>query len=225
MLPRKYFIFFYLHLKIYLTLDPTIDVFLKIFRNSQNGHLTLHLWTAASEYKYLSLREKCPHSEFFWSVFGMNTESYVVSLCIQSECGKIQTRKINKDTFYTVYINLHRLTQPRKSLNCMLATHKFVNLQLASLLACNSQLAVSQIRNLLAGNMIDQQLVDSHLATRWFITLNLLACTPTIIELKLLRHLAKRWQLKEVFYRNNVLKSFAKFMQKHLYRSFFLINC
>ena len=35
--------------------------------------------------------------------FGMNTERYGVSLCIQSECGKIRTRRNpNKNTFHTV---------------------------------------------------------------------------------------------------------------------------
>ena len=35
--------------------------------------------------------------------FGLNTERYGVSLCIQSECGKIQTGKTpNTDTFHAV---------------------------------------------------------------------------------------------------------------------------
>ena len=50
-----------------------------------------------------SIRKKCPYSEFFcsvFSVFGLNTERYEVSLSIQSEYGKMQTRKTtNKDTF------------------------------------------------------------------------------------------------------------------------------
>ena len=37
----------------------------------------------------LPLREKCPY--FF--TFGQNTERYSVSLRIQSECGKIRSRK------------------------------------------------------------------------------------------------------------------------------------
>ena len=37
------------------------------------------------------LLDKCPYSEFFWSVFS----------CIQSECGKIRTRNTpNMDTVY-----------------------------------------------------------------------------------------------------------------------------
>ena len=40
----------------------------------------------------------CPH----FPTFGLNTERYGVSLRIQSECGKIQTRKTrNTDTFHT----------------------------------------------------------------------------------------------------------------------------
>ena len=53
-----------------------------------------------------TLREKCPYLEFFWSVFpafGLNTEIYGVSLCIQSECEKIRTRETpNTDTFYAL---------------------------------------------------------------------------------------------------------------------------
>ena len=45
-----------------------------------------------------TIREKCPYSEFFWSVF-----SDCVSLRIQSECRKIRTRKTpNTDTFHAV---------------------------------------------------------------------------------------------------------------------------
>ena len=46
----------------------------------------------------LALREKCPYPEFFWSVFS----------CIQSECGKILSRKTpNTDTFYAVLLTLN----------------------------------------------------------------------------------------------------------------------
>ena len=45
--------------------------------------------------KQHSLREKCPYSKFFWSIFSR----------IPSECGKIPTRKTpNKDTFLAVII-------------------------------------------------------------------------------------------------------------------------
>ena len=58
----------------------------------------MHFWT---------LREKCPYSELFWSVvFRIQTEyeKHSVSLRIQSECGKVQTRITpNTDTFYAVW--------------------------------------------------------------------------------------------------------------------------
>ena len=60
----------------------------------------------------VTLRKKCPHSEFFWSVFfptfGLNTERFRVSLSIQPECGKIRTRKTpNTDIFYAVWVCLN----------------------------------------------------------------------------------------------------------------------
>ena len=55
----------------------------------------------------ISLREKCPYSELFWPVFSRIRTEYreiLVSLRIQSECGKIRTRIIpSTDTFYAVY--------------------------------------------------------------------------------------------------------------------------
>ena len=49
-----------------------------------------------------TLREKCPYSELFWSVF-----SRIVSLRIHSECGKIRTRiTSNTDTFYEETIEI-----------------------------------------------------------------------------------------------------------------------
>ena len=46
----------------------------------------------------------------YLSLFGLNTERYKVSLRIQSECGKIWTRKTpNKDTFYAVEVLIHSL--------------------------------------------------------------------------------------------------------------------
>ena len=42
----------------------------------------------------------------YFHVFELNRMSYTISLCIQSKCGKIRTRKIpNKDTFHTVEAN------------------------------------------------------------------------------------------------------------------------
>ena len=53
----------------------------------------------------VTLREKCiwsfsgPH----FPAFGLNTERYGVSLCIQSKCGKVRTRKTpNTNTFHAV---------------------------------------------------------------------------------------------------------------------------
>ena len=54
-----------------------------------------------------TLPEKCPYSEFFWPVFSRIRTEYGarVSVRIQSECGKIRTRKIpnsNTGTFHAV---------------------------------------------------------------------------------------------------------------------------
>ena len=44
---------------------------------------------------------KCPDSGKYFPAFGLNTDRYVVSLRIQSECGKILTGKTpNKDTLH-----------------------------------------------------------------------------------------------------------------------------
>ena len=49
-------------------------------------------------FRLISLYEKCPYSEFFWSVFSR----------VQSECGKIRTRKLRIQhfsyTFQAVFI-------------------------------------------------------------------------------------------------------------------------
>ena len=53
-----------------------------------------------------ALREKCPLSEFLWSVFSRIRNDYGeirVSPCIQSEYGRIRIRKTpNTDTFHAV---------------------------------------------------------------------------------------------------------------------------
>ena len=50
-------------------------------------------------FQYNTLRESCPYSEFFWSAFFCIRTEYSVSLCIQSECSKMRTRKTpNTDT-------------------------------------------------------------------------------------------------------------------------------
>ena len=57
----------------------------------------------------IALRKKCSYSELFWSAFsvlGLNTEKYSVSLRVQSECGKIRTRVTpNTGTFYTLLLS------------------------------------------------------------------------------------------------------------------------
>ena len=66
-----------------------------------------------------ALPEKCPYLEFFWSVFSRIWIEYGVSLRIQSECGKTQTRKTpNKDTFHAV-MNSKRISQEK---NCEINT-------------------------------------------------------------------------------------------------------
>ena len=50
-----------------------------------------------------TLREKCLYSEFFWSVFPHIRTEYGKIRRIQSECGKIRSRKTpNTDTFHTI---------------------------------------------------------------------------------------------------------------------------
>ena len=72
----------------------------------------------------LSLCEKCPYWELFWSAFSHIRNEYVeISLRIQSECGKMQTRITpNTDTFYAVLsawctlkgdVNLNKLAAGR----------------------------------------------------------------------------------------------------------------
>ena len=70
-------------------IDPTPFLF------SFSGHQTLKGWIT----QLLTLREKCPYSGFFWSVF------YFVFLRIQSKCEKIRTRKTpNTDIFHAVLV-------------------------------------------------------------------------------------------------------------------------
>ena len=58
---------------------------------------------------WFSLRENCPYSELFWSVFshiGLTTERYSVSHQVQSEWGKIRTRITpNTYSFYALFIS------------------------------------------------------------------------------------------------------------------------
>ena len=49
--------------------------------------------------KKFALREKCPNTEYFpglyFPILGLNTKIYFKNLSIQSEYGKIRTRKIS----------------------------------------------------------------------------------------------------------------------------------
>ena len=50
-------------------------------------------------FKWLARGRRCPYSKFFWSVFSHIWSEYGVNLRIQSECGKMRTRRIpNTDT-------------------------------------------------------------------------------------------------------------------------------
>ena len=57
-------------------------------------------------FRYVSLGENCPCSKIYcpyFPAFGLNAERFGVSLCIQSEYGKIWTWKTqNTDTFHAV---------------------------------------------------------------------------------------------------------------------------
>ena len=51
----------------------------------------------------VTLREKCPYSELFWSAFSRIR----AALSIQSEYGKMWTRITpNKDTFYALLVSV-----------------------------------------------------------------------------------------------------------------------
>ena len=70
-----------------------------IWSSTMKFHLFLIHWNILINlkcwfwYKYFTLREKCPYSEFFWSVFSR----------VQFKCRKIRTTKTpNKDTFHAV---------------------------------------------------------------------------------------------------------------------------
>ena len=61
----------------------------------------------------------------YFPAFGLNTERCRVSLCIQSECGKIRTCKTrNTDTFHTVS-NFH-IVWLRKQYYCFFLFHKYI---------------------------------------------------------------------------------------------------
>ena len=78
---------------IHSSLKPSFPEFILFSPDFANNHKPYH----------------CAKSVRYWSFsglyFGLNTQRYGASLRIQSECGKIRTRKTpNKDTFHAVYI-------------------------------------------------------------------------------------------------------------------------
>ena len=90
--------------------DGPVNTFFYILVYKTTLPQSLQVPFEASFEKYsdkLSLRKKCPYSELFWSAFSRirtEYEWYRVSLCIQSECGKMRTRITpNTDTFHEVY--------------------------------------------------------------------------------------------------------------------------
>ena len=58
--------------------------------------------------KFLAKFQRVLDMDDNFTAFGLNTERYGVSLHIQSECGKIRTRKIpNTDAFHAVRVDLY----------------------------------------------------------------------------------------------------------------------
>ena len=74
----------------------------------------------------LSLRGKCPYSEFFWSVlFHIQNEYEEIRIIIQPEYGKIRTiRTPNMDTFHAVknYILLQKEVAVANARNFLLVS-------------------------------------------------------------------------------------------------------
>ena len=90
-------------------LQTSLQWFMKITRAKDIKYLRRNLPGILSLKKFVNLkrrnalREKCPYSELFWSLFsGIRTE-YGEILHIQSKCGKMRTRITpNTDTFNAV---------------------------------------------------------------------------------------------------------------------------
>ena len=88
-----------------------VTVYIYIYIYNIYIYIYIHIYIYMYTYVYIyiihksSLRKKHPYSELFWSTFGLNTGRYGVSFCIQSECGKIQTKITpNTDTFHAVVL-------------------------------------------------------------------------------------------------------------------------
>ena len=68
--------------------------------NNFKGHFLPQMRETCDALSFPTLREKCPYSEFFWSLFSRIWTEYGE---IKSKCGKIRTRKApNTDTFHAV---------------------------------------------------------------------------------------------------------------------------
>ena len=94
---KKWFLLaeLFIYLKV-LLLFPLTD----LINLWQANVVSLYLWEILHCVKSVRIRS---HSGSYFPAFGLNTESYSVSLRIQSECGKIRTRITpNKDTFHAV---------------------------------------------------------------------------------------------------------------------------
>ena len=83
--------------------EKTLERSLKL--NISNSWVRVYFMQNKSAH---ALRKKCPYSELLWSpfsVFGLDTERYFVSLRIQSKYGKMWTRITpNTDTSYAATI-------------------------------------------------------------------------------------------------------------------------
>ena len=87
---------------IFLPLCSTqwTKTYVEFTERSQNITNVAVLWVVLHCMKSVRIQSYSgPH----FPAFGLNTERYGVFLCIQSECGKMRTRKApNTDTFYVV---------------------------------------------------------------------------------------------------------------------------
>ena len=80
--------------KVFYKKIPKIRDKILYYREAFLGSIEL-FWSEAFFTLWGSLREKCPYLEIVWSVFS----------CIQSEYGKIRTRKtLNTDNFHEVWV-------------------------------------------------------------------------------------------------------------------------
>ena len=79
-----------------------------VFRTLSNIYDGLFLQKPLSQmfdWHYVKSVRIRSYSGPYFPAFALNTERYGVSLCIQSECGKMRTRITpNTDTFYTLWV-------------------------------------------------------------------------------------------------------------------------